>query len=803
MASNLPRASTNMRRMLPGLMARCGFGRALARPLPRRLASACLAVCVLALPAHAQLDARATTDAALTAGTSLRQQGHLALSIASLRKARDTAPTELERMRATAELGAALLQARQLDEAELTLTRAHEFFRGTDRASIALDLANLAALQGSQGEAQRYYDEALALGAANPQIRFAVRLNQARLLGPDARLAAFAELAQELARLPDSPAKARWQINLGQQARTIGNSGAARAYAQLNDARRYAAAAGPSATTEVQRLHAEALDGLAQLYEDGKRHDEAMALTRAALAQTATLPPGAAGDLAVQLEWRQARLLRTLKQPAASLAAYQRAVRQVEAVRQDIPIDDESGVSSFRAMLEPLYLGLVESLLDAAATAQPAERAGQLREAVDTVELLRQSELQDYLGDRCEVDAVKGGTATVIPRGTAVLYPVVLADRLELLVETATGISRFRSEAGAQAVREAATTFAGQLRNGTADYLATSRQLYDWVLRPLEPALAAQGIDTLVVVPDGALRLVAMGAFNDGQKFAIEKYAIATATGMTMTNTTAPGNRARGVLLAGMSDPGPVVDKLSATTVAKLIGPQAAEGPDQRGLASTRSVRSLGASRVTRSAAETVLDSVVRTRALRDALALPGVDQEMAAISSIVPARRMLNQPFTVDGFRRAAESGNYSIIHVASHGIFGGSADASYILAYDDLLTLDGLQSLLRSDPFRRNPVELLSLSACETAEGDERSPLGISGAAMRARAKAVMGSLWPVADDAAVRLMQRFYVGLTQQDHISKAQALQRSQVALLQTPDFAHPFFWAPFILIGNWL
>ena len=273
MASNLPRASINMRRMLSGLMARCEFARAVARPLPRILVSTWLAACVLALPAHAQLDARATTDAALSTGTSLRQQGHLALSIASLRKARDTAPTELERMRATAELGAALLQARQLDEAEQTLTRAYEFFRGVDRAPIALDLANLAALQGSQGEAQRYYDEALALGAANPQIRFAARLNQARLLGPDARLAAFAELSQELTRLPDSPAKARWQINLGQQARAIGNSGAAQAYAQLNDARRFAA--GSTATAEVRRLHAEALDGIAQLYEDGKRNDEA------------------------------------------------------------------------------------------------------------------------------------------------------------------------------------------------------------------------------------------------------------------------------------------------------------------------------------------------------------------------------------------------------------------------------------------------------------------------------------------------------------------------------------------------
>ncbi len=773
---------------------------------PGVLQAACRALLLCAalacLPAAAQLDARATSQEAVAAGVAYRQQGHLTLSIGSLRQAVDTAPTEAERMRAIAELGASLLQARRMDAAEEALTLAYKFFQGPDRARVALDLGNLAALQGSQGEAQRFYDEALSLAAGDVQIAFAARLNQARLSGPDAKLAAFGSLADALNRLPDTAAKARWRINLGQQARTVGDSGLPQAHAQLEAARRWAAGASASGDAEATRLHAEALDALAQLYEDRKRPAEALMLTQQALAAGAVLPAAALGDLRIQLEWRQARLARALGRPEAALAAYRRAVRQIETLRQDIPIEDEAGGSSFRATLEPVYLGLVEALLDAAGTAPLPQRSGPLREAVDTVELVRQSELQDYLGDRCEVDAVKGGTATVIPRGTAVLYPVVLADRVELLVETADGISRLRSAASPQALRETASRYASQLRNGDTGFLAPARQLYDWVLRPLEPVLAAQGIETLVVVPDGALRLVTVGAFHDGSRFAIEKYAIATATGMTMTNTTPAPARARGFLLAGMSDPGPVVDKLSQSTVARLLGPQAVSATEARGLAATRSMRGLRSSVPTRSAAETVADAVGRTRALREALALPGVDQEMAAINRIVPTRQLLNAPFTVDNFRRAAESGHYGVIHVASHGVFGGSADASYILAYDDLLTLDGLQSLLRSDQFRRNPVELLSLSACETAEGDDRSPLGISGAAIKARAKAVMGSLWPVADAAAVQLMAGFYGGMAQ-DHVSKAQALQRSQIALLRNPNTAHPFFWAPFILIGNWL
>ncbi len=768
------------------------------RALPR-LACQVLLLCGLwaAFPAPAAPEGAA--EAALRSGAQLRQQGHLALAIGRLRQAQAQATTDATRWRAGAELGAALLQARQLAAAEAALLPAYEALQGAERARVALDLGNLAALYGSTGEAERFYDEALRLAGGDPQIGVAARLNRARLAGPDARLAALGALAADLARLPDGPAKARWQINLGQQAGGIGDSGLPLAHAQLDAARRWALAARGDAARD--RLGAEALDALAQLYEDRGRPGDAQRLNTQALALGDALPPAAAGDLPVLLQWRQARLAEAQRQRPVALAAWRRAVRHIEALRQDIPIDDDTGTSSFSAMLEPVYLGLVDALLAAAPQDGAPQRTGLLREAVDTVELVRQAELQDYLGDRCEVDAVKGGTATVIAPGTAVLYPVLLADRLELLVETADGITRHRSPLEPREVRDTAAQFARLLRAGQEGYLAPARQLYDAVLRPVQARLAAASVRTLVVVPDGALRLVSFGAFHDGERFAIERFAITTATGMSMTNTLA-GQGQRGVLLAGMSDPGPVVDKLGAGLVARILAPQQPPAGAARGLAATRTTRALGASRVaTRSAADVLREVTASPRLLRDALSLPGVDREMRAIAALGPARQLLNESFTVQGFSRAAESGQYAIVHVASHGVFGGSADTSYILAYDDLLTLNGLQALLRSDAFRRNPVELLSLSACETAEGDGRSPLGMSGAAIKARAKSVLGSLWPVADEAAVGLMQRFYDGLLR-EQATKAQALQRAQVALLRAPETAHPFFWAPFILIGNW-
>ena len=136
---------------------------------------------------------------------------------------------------------------------------------------------------------------------------------------------------------------------------------------------------------------------------------------------------------------------------------------------------------------------------------------------------------------------------------------------------------------------------------------------------------------------------------------------------------------------------------------------------------------------------------------LRKALALPSVKDEVDAVGAILHGKTLLNADFTIDSFRSEAGTGVYQIVHIASHGVFGGTARSSYIMAYDDLLTLDDLQAVLRSEKFQNNPVELLSLSACETAEGDDRSPLGISGAAIKARAKSVLGTLWPVDDRAA----------------------------------------------------
>jgi CHAT domain-containing protein len=141
-------------------------------------------------------------------------------------------------------------------------------------------------------------------------------------------------------------------------------------------------------------------------------------------------------------------------------------------------------------------------------------------------------------------------------------------------------------------------------------------------------------------------------------------------------------------------------------------------------------------------------------------------------------------------------------MVHIASHGQFTGDVKQSFVLTFDDKLTLDRLRQFVRPLQYRDTPLELLTLSACETAVGDDRAALGLAGIAVKAGARSALATLWKVPDQAATMLVVEFYRRL-QDPAVSRAVALQQAQVKLLNHPDFSAPLFWSPFLLINNWL
>jgi CHAT domain-containing protein len=736
-------------------------------------------------------------DELIERGQAHLRQGQYYLALDDLNEASRQDLTPERRAKTEAAQGLTYYRMHLYEEAFASLNRAiaREAGAAPERAGWIAALANLEADRGHPEEARSLYARALPLAGGERGLLAGIRLGQIALSPWDERLRALQALRPTLDAIAGREERAARLLNLGAQAQGLGEEGLQTAYEAYEQAARDGASS--------PRLLAEALGGMAQLYENRQRREEALRLGDRAIEAARGAE---AHDLLLELEWRQGRLLNALHKRPEAIAAYQRAVDHIEAIRQDIPVEYHEGHSSFRETLAPIYLGLADLLLQEARRRQGEEKTRLLNRARETVELSKQSEMEDFLGGRCAVQSVKSAALEQVEPHTAVLYPIMLPDRLELLVSGGEEIRQFTQPVDAQTLELAGRKLARYLRTGDSEAQGLSRELYDWLIAPLEPWLRERGVTTLVVAPDGALRLIPLAALFDGEHYLIERYAIAVSPGLTLLQPAPLQQRGIDALLAGMSEPGPVVERLPSPFLRAVAGAverglaRGGDAPRNRALPLDEG-KPAGAATTMREAETLMRDPVFREQ-LQRALSLPGVAQEIENLSQRKPNTVLLNEQFTVNAFKREMLKTPYSVVHIASHGVFGKTADSSFVMAYDAVLNMDELERLLRSEKFKRSPVELLTLSACQTAEGDDRAPLGLSGIAIKARVRGALGTLWPVADEAASRLMAKFYEELAQPG-VSKVEALRRAQLSLLKDERMAHPFFWSPFILVGNWL
>ena len=183
--------------------------------------------------------------------------------------------------------------------------------------------------------------------------------------------------------------------------------------------------------------------------------------------------------------------------------------------------------------------------------------------------------------------------------------------------------------------------------------------------------------------------------------------------------------------------------------------------------------------------------------------ALPAVAQEVETIESEVPSEILLNDAFQKEQLEDEVISLNFPVVHLATHGQFSSDLEETFILTWDDRINANELSSLLQTTELSQNEaIELLILSACETAAGDDRAALGLAGVAVRSGARSTLATLWQVNDAGTSKLMGEVYRRLGDAN-LTKAEVLQQAQLSLLQDDEYAHPFFWAPFVLLGNWL
>ncbi|MGL5078726.1 MAG: CHAT domain-containing protein, partial [Waterburya sp.] len=130
---------------------------------------------------------------------------------------------------------------------------------------------------------------------------------------------------------------------------------------------------------------------------------------------------------------------------------------------------------------------------------------------------------------------------------------------------------------------------------------------------------------------------------------------------------------------------------------------------------------------------------------------------------------------------------------------------EETFIVTWNNRIKVNQLQSLLRThQTTQANPIELMVLSACQTATGDDRAGLGMAGIAVRSGARSTLATLWSVKDESTTKLINKFYQQLLHsRSGVNKAQALREAQLTLINSSDFNHPFYWSAFVLVGNWL
>jgi CHAT domain-containing protein len=181
---------------------------------------------------------------------------------------------------------------------------------------------------------------------------------------------------------------------------------------------------------------------------------------------------------------------------------------------------------------------------------------------------------------------------------------------------------------------------------------------------------------------------------------------------------------------------------------------------------------------------------------------LPNISNELRAIQGLYGGTPLLNRNFLNSNLEKELKNKQFTIMHIASHGQFESDVRKSFLLTFDGKLTMDQLEQYVGLFKFREDPLELLTLSACETAVGDDRAALGLAGIAIKAGARSALATLWYINDQASSELVAEFYRQL-QDPSVSRAIALKRAQLKLLNDRSYQHPGYWSPFLLINNWL
>ncbi|MBD2665320.1 TPR repeat-containing protein [Richelia sinica FACHB-800] len=509
-----------------------------------------------------------------------------------------------------------------------------------------------------------------------------------------------------------------------------------------------------------KQAEAYALGYLGGVYQEIGDITNAQRLTEQALRLASSFN---APDIAYRWQWQLGRLRRIQNNQQGAVSAYTGAFETLKSLRQDLTAVINPEVQyTFRDSVAPVYREFVDLLLQGNNSQQK-----NLKQARDVIEALQLAELDDYFRDAC-IQAKPQQIDQVVDKATpkaAVLYAITLPERLELILKLPgqEKLEHYTTTVTQEELEKNLQQLIDRLNDKTSfayEIQALSQQTYDWLIQPIQPKLAKNQVKTLVFVLDGMLRNIPMSVLYDrpSQEYLVQKYALVLTPGLQLINPRPLANVPLKAIIAGISK------ELNFTYENEYFHN------------------------------------------------LDFVPNELGEIEKeIQNHERLLDQDFMKNTLQQHLATANFTIVHLATHGEFNSDPEKTFIATWDRLIKIKDLDSLLRAGK-RNQPIsiELLVLSACETATGDSRATLGLAGVAVRAGARSTLASLWSVNDESTSELMGEFYRELVHTNgrkNMSKAEALQQAQLALLNNSDpnkqWERPYYWAPFVLVGNWL
>lgn len=464
--------------------------------------------------------------------------------------------------------------------------------------------------------------------------------------------------------------------------------------------------------------------------------------------QALSLAPPTSWDIAYQWQHELGRLYQQQGERTKAYQTYSAAIESLDQGRGNLSALNADLQFSFRDKVEPIYREYMQLLLE--------DSNPNLQRIIEINERLQIAELENFLS--CgKLNLVPLDKLQRQPNPPAVVHVLSVGDRYEVIVRSPDrSLHRYTPDADQMrtSIENLRTLVQDPnfLNTDQQTVQAKSHELYRLLLAPAREKGDIPPAGTLVFVLDSALQNIPMSILHDGQDYLVRHYSPVVAMGSQLRQPQALKPNQLRALIAGLSEKSP---SFNAPNAPLNLAP------------------------------------------------LPQVITEVSDVTQQVDsAVELLNEEFTSERLQQTLERSNFPILHLTTHGEFSSNPEKTVILDWNQALDLQQINTLLRGTSQQEgSALELLVLSACQTAKGDKRSTLGLAGVAAQAGARSTLASLWLVKVASTGELMGEFYKGL--QGGTPKAEALRQAQLSLLDSPESGHPFHWAGFILVGSWL